>query len=648
MQNPRLIIGAVVASVVAIADQPVIAARPVGTAFTYQDQLKHGGLAVNCSEESDCGGCDFVFSLRDAATEGAQTGNNQTVSNFDVRNALFTVVLNESGQFGQDGFNGHARWLEAGIQCPGGGSPTTNAQSCSTVLDFGAIGNGDSHPLSCLFSTLEDAQAVYPHATSLCDELDWAGTQAAVNSGARVVFFPSGRYVLNRPIRPEVNHLTLQGEAGAVLVAESPDGEAILVSPGFPPLPGIERLTILDIAIEATNGRVYPGTVSTSVIQINNCHDCMVKNVSIDYTLPPGSVELRNLNGIGLSGGTSGLIEGCTVNGIPKAGILLAITTDVLVHNCETKNATQPAGTDSGFGRIGIGIEGAARAIISECHSHDNGNDGMIISATSIDDTPYPSTHIRVVGGTYENNRLVGIRFRRPDGTPPPRNIKVVEVLAQNNGAAGLTVDAGEDILIEGCSFIGNQGGITLSDVCPLFGADQTNRVTVRACEMIDNVNTGLVLRATNDTTVENSRFVCSVNRHCMRFGAIGIWKFPKSDKKNTNLRLVDVEIDAMKPFTADDQGDTDLSAVAPETGFYRIQSEFWSDPTKMPPSLFAPRGSEYTHLNSGNRYLKVSGFADRGWALWCTPAGSADLNGDGTVDLIDFGLFQEQLTGPQ
>lgn len=51
-----------------------------------------------------------------------------------------------------------------------------------TPEQFGAIGDGSSHPLSDYFGTLTAAQVVYPHATSLTNELDWAAIQAAINA----------------------------------------------------------------------------------------------------------------------------------------------------------------------------------------------------------------------------------------------------------------------------------------------------------------------------------------------------------------------------------------------------------------------------------------------------------------------------------
>lgn len=50
------------------------------------------------------------------------------------------------------------------------------------VRDFGAVWDGSSHPLSGYYSTLAAAQAVYPHATALTNEIDWAAAQAAVNA----------------------------------------------------------------------------------------------------------------------------------------------------------------------------------------------------------------------------------------------------------------------------------------------------------------------------------------------------------------------------------------------------------------------------------------------------------------------------------
>ena len=86
-------------------------ASALGTAFTYQGQLKSGGAPVDDI-------CDFQFGLYDAASLGAQIGISHTES-ITVTNGLFTVLLNEGGQFGPNAFAGDARWLEVAVRCTG-------------------------------------------------------------------------------------------------------------------------------------------------------------------------------------------------------------------------------------------------------------------------------------------------------------------------------------------------------------------------------------------------------------------------------------------------------------------------------------------------------------------------------------------------
>jgi len=86
----------------------------LGTAFTYQGQLKQGGNPVN-------GNCDFQFSLWDAGSGGTQVGTTQTKTNVSVSNGLFTTSLD----FGSV-FTGDARWLQIAVCCPAGSGRYTN------------------------------------------------------------------------------------------------------------------------------------------------------------------------------------------------------------------------------------------------------------------------------------------------------------------------------------------------------------------------------------------------------------------------------------------------------------------------------------------------------------------------------------------
>lgn len=68
-----------------------------------------------------------------------------------------------------------------------------------SACDYGAIGDGLSHPLSEFYATLPQAQLDYPHAASLSDEMDWAAIQKALDT-EKNVYVPDGNYRINRPI----------------------------------------------------------------------------------------------------------------------------------------------------------------------------------------------------------------------------------------------------------------------------------------------------------------------------------------------------------------------------------------------------------------------------------------------------------------
>ncbi len=85
----------------------------LGTAFTYQGQLRNNGNPVNAN-------CDFQFALYDAVSGGNQIGTTQAASNIRVSNGLFTVSLD----FGNV-FTGDARWLDIAVRCPTGSGTYT-------------------------------------------------------------------------------------------------------------------------------------------------------------------------------------------------------------------------------------------------------------------------------------------------------------------------------------------------------------------------------------------------------------------------------------------------------------------------------------------------------------------------------------------
>ena len=99
-----------VSGVIAQEQKPQSPQATIGTAFTYQGQLKNASGPIN-------GNCDFQFSLWDSPTNAiGQINATQSQSNVALSNGLFTVQLD----FGANVFNGDARWLEIAVRCPAG------------------------------------------------------------------------------------------------------------------------------------------------------------------------------------------------------------------------------------------------------------------------------------------------------------------------------------------------------------------------------------------------------------------------------------------------------------------------------------------------------------------------------------------------
>ncbi|MEK6677518.1 MAG: hypothetical protein AABZ47_17930, partial [Planctomycetota bacterium] len=86
----------------------------MGTAFTYQGQLKNDGVPLN-------GAADFRFTLWNDAVGGVPIGVSQFRNNHAVTAGLFAVELD----FGQSAFDGSSRWLEIAVRVPPGAGDYT-------------------------------------------------------------------------------------------------------------------------------------------------------------------------------------------------------------------------------------------------------------------------------------------------------------------------------------------------------------------------------------------------------------------------------------------------------------------------------------------------------------------------------------------
>jgi len=95
----------------ALAQDP--AGTPLGTAFTYQGQLKS-------DDAPHTGTCDIKFGLFDVSTGGTAI-STLTKTNVPVYEGYFTVQLD----YGSGQFAGDKRWLEMSVRCPAGSGSYT-------------------------------------------------------------------------------------------------------------------------------------------------------------------------------------------------------------------------------------------------------------------------------------------------------------------------------------------------------------------------------------------------------------------------------------------------------------------------------------------------------------------------------------------
>ncbi len=118
MKCAKLSIGILV-TCLAAGQSDALAQTPVSTAFTYQGQLKEGGVLVS-------GDYDMRFTLYDAPAAGNPLGSilfdadPTTPPPVTVADGLFTVELN----FGAGVFAGDALWLQIEVRATGVGPYT--------------------------------------------------------------------------------------------------------------------------------------------------------------------------------------------------------------------------------------------------------------------------------------------------------------------------------------------------------------------------------------------------------------------------------------------------------------------------------------------------------------------------------------------
>ncbi|WP_437679620.1 glycosyl hydrolase family 28-related protein [Sorangium sp. So ce131] len=305
---------------------------------------------------------------------------------------------------------------------------------------------------------------------------------ASLADTRRTVFFPAGRYVLRSPLRPHYDAITLEGpELSPSAAPGDPDTATLVAIPCNPEqFPGAIQVSettrpngsvvgsatwglwIRNFQIQLTEG---PRVRANSGIHLNACSDCEVENIIMRYTPlspQPASCKPSNLDGIGFSLGSGGVIRNVIVDGVPKGGIYLSSvagyhdTPPILVENCEIKNINGPVGA----GAIKIVT---ANVTVRNCEVHHslihpasggtgNGGHGLYIftqppPAAGIP-SPVPS-NVLVQDSYFHHNGGAGIVLGSPVEDLRPSAIQLERIRTAYNGSYGVNVQAGTDIHLQ-------------------------------------------------------------------------------------------------------------------------------------------------------------------------------------------------------
>ena len=159
-----VLVSATVGLLVARASEPpsqMAAPAPVGSAFTYQGQLKAGGNPVNDT-------CDMAFRLYDEASDGSQVGTAISTT-VPITDGLFTVQLD----FGGSAFDGDARWLGIKVKCPGDADYGQLSRQALTAAPYAL------YALNADQLDGQDADELLPPGVIVI----WSGTLASIPSG---------------------------------------------------------------------------------------------------------------------------------------------------------------------------------------------------------------------------------------------------------------------------------------------------------------------------------------------------------------------------------------------------------------------------------------------------------------------------------
>lgn len=296
------------ACVLVLAMTPFVGGQtPLGTGFTFQGQLKDGGVPLD-------GTVDLQFTLWDAAgsgnppSGGSQVGETQEVTEQSVTAGLLTALVNAHGEFRMGDFDGQALWLQIAVRSPASdrgdfttlaprqalkATPYAIAALRTVGLDGHSLDAADGDPADALF--VNSTGRVGIGTTSPDNTLHIHKGSAGVVTGyfnAPLVVENSSHAYINL-LTPDANERGLLfGSPNSGITSGGIIYNAAATIEGFQFRTGgnVNRMVI------DSTGDVGIGT-NTPIGKLNVVGDIFITDPSGNHSVPGGAENLRILRG---------------------------------------------------------------------------------------------------------------------------------------------------------------------------------------------------------------------------------------------------------------------------------------------------------------------------------------------------------------